>query len=153
MNELESHTGGRPENEVLDPGQPNANGHHPRYATADEILMNAPKDIVEKDVTDVFGGLTVRVRGLTAAQAAHVKQQSFQMQGRSAEVAWAMMERTQFELGVIEPKFTHEQVIMLHRTSGPSFNKIIQTLDDISGIGKETLREAQKEFQGRGEDD
>jgi hypothetical protein len=144
MNELERR---EPASEVLDPGQPNSNGQHPRYATVDEILMAAPKDIVERDVPDVFGGLTVRVRGLTASQAAHVKQQSFVMKGRSPEVAWAQMERIQFELGVIEPKFSAEQVLMLHRTAGPSFNKVIEVLDEISGIGKESLREAQKEFQ------
>jgi hypothetical protein len=118
-----------------------------RYATAEDLLANAPKDIKEVDVEDVFGGLTVKVRGLTAAQAAHVKQLSFNMQGRSADIVWGMMEITQFELGVIEPKLTHEQVLMLHRTSGPSFAKVIDTLDKLSGIGKEELRKAQSDFQ------
>ena len=123
------------------------NGHHPRYATAEELLLGAPKDIEERDVTDVFGGLTVRVRGLTASQSAHVKQQSLTLKQRGAEMAWAQMEITQFELGVIEPKLTHEQVLMLHRTSGPSFQKVIDVLDEISGIGKDELRKAQQEFQ------
>src|SRR5215471_3517424 len=121
----------------------NGDGIPRRYATAEELLTNAPKDIIEKDVEDVFGGLTVRVRGLTAAQAAHVKQQSFNMSGRGPDLAWAQMEITQFELGVIEPKLKREQVLMLHRTAGPSFTKVIQVLDEISGIGKEELRTAQ----------
>lgn len=124
-----------------------ANGHRPRYATVDEVLTNAPKDIIERDVTDVFGGLTVRVRSLTAAQSAHVKQKSINLGGRDPNVVWAEMERAQFELGVVEPKFDTQQVLMLHRMSGRSFNKIIQILDEISGIGKEQLREAQREFQ------
>lgn len=128
-----------------------ANGGAPRrYATAEDLLANAPKDITEQDVEDVFGGLTVRVRGLTAAQSAHVKEKSLSLGtrgGQQAGVAWAQMEITQFELGVIEPKMTHDQVLMLHRMSGPSFAKVIQVIDDISGIGKEELRKAQEEFQ------
>lgn len=131
------------------PTSPNGSGS--RYASADDILAAAPKDIKEQDVEDVFGGLIIRVRGLTAAQAAQVKQESFNMRGRTPEVGWAQMERLQFQLGVIEPQFTPEQVLMLHRISGPSFNKVIEVLDEISGIGKESLREAQKEFQDRGE--
>ncbi len=127
------------------------NGSGPKYASAEDILAAAPKDIKEQDVEDVFGGLTVRVRGLTASQAAQVKQESFNMRGRTPEVGWAQMERLQFQLGVIEPQFTQEQVLMLHRTAGPSFNKIIEVIDEISGIGKENLREAQKEFQERGQ--
>ena len=125
-----------------------ANGGSKKYATAEELITNAPKDIKEQDVEDVFGGLTVRVRGLTASQAAHVKQTSFNMKGRTAEVAWASMEIAQFELGVVDPHLTHEQVLMLHRTSGPSFARVIEVLDEISGIGKEELRKAQQDFQG-----
>lgn len=122
-----------------------------KYATAEDLLAGAPKDIEEDDVENVFGGLTIRVRGLTAAQAAHVKQLSFNMQGRSPDIVWSQMEIAQFELGVIEPALTHEQVLMLHRTSGPSFAKVIDVLDKLSGIGKEELRKAQTEFQERGE--
>lgn len=129
----------------------NGSGIPRRYATAEELLTNAPLDIVEEDIEDVFGGLTVRVRGLTASQSAHVKQVSLNMQGRSPDVVWANMEITQFELGVIEPSLSHEQVLMLHRTSGPSFAKVIGVLDRISGIGKEELRTAQKDFPERGE--
>lgn len=132
-------------------GEVNSNGHRPQYATVDQVLANAPKDIIERDVTDVFGGLTVRVRSLTAAQSAHVKQQSITMKGRNTELAWGQMEREQFELGVIEPKFTSQQVLMLHRTAGPSFNKITEVLDEISGINKETLREAQQSFPELGQ--
>lgn len=129
------------------------NGVARKYASAEELLENAPKDIIEEDVTDVFNGLTVRVRGLTAAQSAHVKQTAFSMRGpgQSPALSWSQMEITQFELGVIEPKLTHEQVLMLHRMSGRSFAKVIEKLDEISGTNKEQLREAQKEFQESGE--
>ncbi len=128
-------------------GYSSANGDSKKYASVDDLLANAPKDIIERDVPDVFGGLTVKVRGLTAAQSAHVRQMSFNMQGRRPEVAWALMEVTQFELGVVQPKLTHEQALMLHRTAGPSFTRVIEVLDEISGTNKEELRKAQKEFQ------
>lgn len=117
------------------------------YLTAEEALTNAPKDITAEDVEDVFGG-KVRIRSLTAAQQARVKQVSLDLSGRNPDVAWAEMERTQFQLGVIEPKFTAEQVLMLHRMSGPSFAKVIERIDEISGTNKEELRKAQQEFQG-----
>ena len=123
------------------------------YATPEALLAGAPLDIKEKDVTEVFGGLTVRIRGLTAAQAAHVKHQSFNMQGNSPDVAWGQMEIAQFELGVIKPKLSHQQVVMLHRMSGPSFSKVIEELDSLSGIGKDELRKAQGEFQEYRESD
>lgn len=117
------------------------------YLTPEEALTNAPNDIVEDDVEGVFGG-KVRIRSLTAAQQARVKQVSLNLSGRNPDVAWAEMERTQFQLGVIEPKFTAEQVLMLHRMSGPSFAKVIERIDEISGTNKEELRKAQQEFQG-----
>lgn len=130
----------------------NGAGIKVKYATAEEVLNNAPKDIIEADVEEVFGGLTLRIRGLTAAQSAHVKQLSFQVKGgRQPEFGWAQMEIAQFELGVIEPSFSKDQVLMLHRTSGPSFAKVIAKLDEISGIGKDELREAQREFQEPGQ--
>lgn len=123
------------------------NGEVVVYATPDQLLANAPKDIKEEDVHDVFGGLTVRVRALTAAQSAHVKQLSFTLQGRGPDLAWAQMEIAQFEIGVIQPKLTHQQVLMLHRTAGVSFTRVIEVIDRITGISKEELRSAQQEFQ------
>jgi hypothetical protein len=125
------------------------NGVARKYATAEELLEAAPKDIREQDVNDVFGGKCVKVRGLTAAQSAHVRQLSFTVRGgqRVPELAFAQMEIAQFELGVVEPKLSHDQVLMLHRTAGPSFTRVIEVLDELSGIGKEELRKAQKDFQ------
>lgn len=120
------------------------------YLTVSEAIDNAPADCIEEDVEGVFGG-KVRIRGLTAAQAARVKQESINLSGRNPDVVWSAMERTQFELGVIQPQFTADQVRTLHLTSGPSFAKVIARLDAISGMDKEELRNAQKEFPGPAE--
>lgn len=116
------------------------------YLTPELAIERAPADCEERDV-EVWGG-KVRVRGLTAAQAARVKQASIDLSGRNPDVVWAAMEMLQFELGVIQPKFTAEQVRTLHLTSGAGFAKVIGVIDEISGTNKEELRDAQREFQG-----
>jgi hypothetical protein len=120
------------------------------YVSAAEALERAPTDCVEQDVEGVFGG-KVRVRGLTAAQNARVKQESINLSGRKPDVVWAAMERLQFELGVIEPKFTADQVRTLHLTAGPSFAKVIAAIDALSGTSEEERRKAQEAFQGPNE--
>lgn len=120
------------------------------YLTADQAVENAPADLVEKDVEDVFGG-KVRIRSLSAHQAAAVKQASINLQGRNPDVVWAQMELKQFRYGVINPQFSEDQVRSLHIASGPSFAKVIAAIDALSGIDKEELRTAQQEFPERGE--
>jgi hypothetical protein len=122
------------------------------YLSAEAALSNAPLDLDEQDVEGVFGG-KVRIRALTAAQQAAVKQAGVSIGGSQQNVAvsFGAIERKQFELGVIAPAFTAEQVRTLHATSGPSFTRVIEALDKLSGMNKEALRDAQKAFQGPGE--
>lgn len=115
-----------------------------QYLTVDQAKENAPADLQEEDV-EVWGG-KVRVRSLTAAQSAAVKQASIDLKGRHPDVAWAEMERRQFLYGVIIPKHTKEQVKDLHVSSGVGFKKIVDKIDELSGIDKEELRKAQDEF-------
>jgi hypothetical protein len=124
----------------------NGNG----YITALEAIERAPKDCREEDVEDVFGG-KVRIRGLTAAMQSRVKQESIKLGGRSPDVVWAAMELVQFELGVIEPKFTTSQVQTLHATAGPSFAKVIAAIDALSGTSEEERKKAQAAFHGSDE--
>jgi hypothetical protein len=137
---------------TADEVQANGNGgtSSAGYLTVDQAIENAAADRVEADVTDVFGG-RVRIRSLSAAQQARVKQASMNLGGRNPTIAWAEMERLQFELGVIEPKFTAEQVKKLHIESGPSFARVIEEIDRVSGLNKEELRQAQEDFPGSGE--
>ena len=116
------------------------------YLSVDQALENAPADCEECDV-EAFGG-KVRVRALTAAQSARVRQVSVNMRGQAPEIMWAAMEMEQFRLGVIVPKFNADQVRTLHLQSGRSFAAVIAKLDEISGLNKEELRKAQQEFQG-----
>jgi hypothetical protein len=124
----------------------NGNG----YVTALEAIERAPADCKEEDVENVFGG-KVRIRGLTAAMQARVKQESIKLGGRSPDVVWAAMELVQFELGVIEPKFSTAQVRTLHTTAGPSFAKVISAIDALSGTSEEERKKAQAAFHGADE--
>lgn len=113
--------------------------------TAEEIL-NAPSDLVD-EILDVpeWGG-KIKIRSLTAAASAKVKQASIDLAGKSIDVVWAAMEKAQFELGVVEPKFSKEQVNVLHHKFGPSFKRVTDALDRISGTNKEELRQAHEAF-------
>lgn len=124
----------------------NGNG----YITAAEAIERAPADCKEEDVDGVFGG-KVRIRGLTAAQQARVKQESIKLGGRNPDVVWAAMELVQFELAVIQPKFTTSQVATLHATAGPSFAKVISAIDALSGTSEEERKKAQAAFRGSDE--
>lgn len=131
-----------------------ANGEKSRvpsgYLTVDKAKENAPKDLKEEDVEGVFGG-KVRVKSLTAAQSARVKQVSINMSGRNPDVIWAAMELLQFEYGVIIPKFDADDVRTLHLESGPSFAKVIAKIDELSGTDKEEMAKAQAAFPESGE--
>jgi hypothetical protein len=119
----------------------------PGYLSADAALANAPADLEEVDVDDVFGG-RVRIRALTAAQTAVVRQHTVDTRGKNPQITWADMERKQFQLGVIMPAFNADQVRTLHATSGRSFARVIAEIDRISALDKEALRDAQKDFPG-----
>jgi hypothetical protein len=115
------------------------------YLSAEAALENAPADLEEVDVDGVFGG-KVRIRALTAAQAAVVKQATVDTRGRTPTITWADMERKQFQLAVIQPAFSPEQVRTLHATSGRSFARVIAEIDRISAMDKEAMRDAQQQF-------
>lgn len=115
------------------------------YLSVAAALENAPADLEELDIDDVFGG-RVRIRALTAAQAAAVKQAGIVTGRGNVGVDFATLERTQFRLAVIQPPMTESDVRTLHATSGASFARVIAEIDRISGMDKEALRDAQKQF-------
>lgn len=115
--------------------------------TVEAILDKAPSDLMEKVIDVPEWGCSVRIRSLTAAQSARIRQQGIKLKSDETKVAWAEMEILQFMEGVVEPKFDHSQVRKLHLTSSAGFNRVIQELDDLSNIDKEELREIRDQFQ------
>jgi hypothetical protein len=119
------------------------------YLSVDEALERAPADIKEEDL-EVWGG-KIRVRGLTAAESARVKQVSIHMTGRAPEIVWAAMEMLQFEYGVVRPKFSADKVRSLHLSSGSGFKRVIDKIDELSGTTAEERKKAAEAFQRPGE--
>lgn len=125
-------------------------GHLPP-GSVEHILKKAPEDIVTEIIDIPEWECSVKLRSSTAAQSAAIKERGFAFRGEETEVAWAEMEITQFQQGVVEPHFTEDQVRELHLSSGRGFARVIENLDRISKIDKEALRKAREEFPKSGE--
>jgi hypothetical protein len=126
-----------------------------------EALLGAT-DIVERDVDlrpHIQG--SVRVRTLPAAYSNDAQSQALEVvtdprtQAQSARVNTAKLEELQVLHGLVEPKLdTIEEVRQLAQKIGPSWRLIVNTIDELSGIDKEAIDQANRAFQpgGREED-
>lgn len=115
--------------------------------TVQQILTAAPDDIVEEILDVPEWKCAVKIKSFTAAQAARIKQVGFNFVGEETDVAWAEMEKAQFQEGVVDPKFSDEEVLQLHITSGRGFSRVIKRLDELSNLDKEAVKKAQEEFR------
>lgn len=121
------------------------------YLTAEQIEANAAKDIIERDVEDVFGG-KVRIRTLTAAEATRVQQAGVKvLPGGGFRLSLPDAQIAKFELGVVQPKLEHNAVLRLYQQSGSSFARVLAAIDEISGTGDDEMLRAQAAFQGQDE--
>lgn len=123
-------------------------GHLP-IGSVEEILKKAPEDLKQETVDVPEWGCSVKIKSFTAAQSAAIRERGFGFQGEETKVAWAEMEITQFQMGVIEPRFTEDQVRELHLTSGVGYQRVIEAMDKLSRLDKEALRKAREEFPGQ----
>jgi hypothetical protein len=93
--------------------------------------------------------MSVRVRGLSAKYAADMQGQiKISTQGRQqvAEVDAAAMELVQFVHGVIEPQFTETEAKQVQERFGPAFKKVIEKIDELSEIDKDSIEKAKATF-------
>jgi hypothetical protein len=116
--------------------------------TVEEILERAPLDAIEKVVDVPEWGGQVTIRTLTAQAFANVKSASLRPNGRGVpQTDIAAMEQLQFYHGVVDPKFTMDQVKGLQITSSTGYKTIIDALDELQGgTEKEQLRKATDMF-------
>jgi hypothetical protein len=92
-----------------------------------ESWLSGPGDLKEADVEDVpVEGESVRVRGLPAAYSRDVIS------------------------GCVEPQFTVEEADAVAQRYGPAFEKVVSKVDELSGVDKEGIEEAQARFQSSG---
>ena len=112
-------------------------------------ILNAPSDLVEQTIEVPEWGGHIRIRSLTAAEQAKVRQASIELGADSPRVIFAEMEKRQFEYGVVEPKFTKEDVNVLFHKSSTSWRRVINALDALTGTRKD-LAEAEAAFPAGG---
>lgn len=114
-------------------------------------------DLREAVVEDVpVKGDTVRVRGLPATYSNQAQSEAMEMvSGRRGEqiarVNTARLEELQFLHGVVEPKFGPEDVKVISTLYGPAWRKVIEKIDELSGVDKEAIERAEARFQPGGE--
>jgi len=125
-------------------------GHLPP-GSVEHILEVAPKDLKEEVIDVPEWECSIKIKSFTASQSAAIRERGFGFKGEETTVAWAEMEITQFQMGVIEPKFTEDQVRTLHLSSGVGYQRVIEAMDKLSRLDKEALRKAREEFPVEGE--
>jgi hypothetical protein len=108
-------------------------------------------DLREQDVEDVpVKGQSVRVRALPAAYSNQASSEALVYETfrgeQRARIDTGKLEVLQFAHGVIEPSFTVAEAEQVAKTFGPAFKRVIEVIDEISGVDKEALEEAQVRF-------
>lgn len=123
------------------------------YSTK-QAWLDASGDLREADVEDVpVKGQKVRVRALPARYSAAVQSQlKIETQGREqvARVDVAEMEILQFAHGVINPQFSEQDARVIAEKFGPAFRKVIEKIDELSGIDKEAIEKTEQRFPAGG---
>ncbi len=116
--------------------------------------LEGPGDLREADVDDVpIVGESVRVRGLSARYSAEVQgQMKLVTEGREqiAKIDVQAMELLQFQYGCIDPEFNEDEARQIQTRFGPAFRKVVQKIDELSGIDKEAIEKAATRFPAGG---
>lgn len=119
-----------------------------------DAWLSGPADLREADVEDVpVSGQSVRVRALSARYSAEVQGQLKLVQdGRDqvAKIDVPSMELLQFVHGVIDPVFSHDEALLVQERFGPAFRKVIAKIDELSGIDKAAVEDAEARFPDSG---
>jgi hypothetical protein len=115
--------------------------------------LEGPGDLKEADVEDVpVAGESVRVRGLPAAYSNQASSEALELKTignqQIATVNTARLEVLQFAHGCIDPSFTVEEAQAVSERFGPAFKKVIAKIDELSGVDKAAVEEANARFQG-----
>jgi len=121
-----------------------------------ESWLAGPGDLEEADVENVPApGQTVRVRGLPAAYSNRATSKALELvTGRrgeqSATVNTERLEVIQFAAGCVDPTFTEAEAEIISQKFGPAFKAVIEKIDELSGVNKEAIEQADATFQAGG---
>lgn len=113
----------------------------PRIITLEELVAidDLPEETLE---IPEWGGLAVRIRGLTKGQEAEVRRDA-KSDGEFDSEAWelAMVLRC-----VIDPPLSPEHAALLRGKSAGAIDRVLKRVLALSGLGKEVAEAAKKEF-------
>lgn len=118
--------------------------------------LNGPGDLNTAEVEDVPApGKSILVRGLPAAYSNQAQSEALELKtdrhgDQMATINTARLEVLQFAHGVVEPKFTVGQAEEVAKSYGPAFKKVIAKIDELSGVDKEAIENAQATFPASG---
>ena len=117
--------------------------------------LEGPSDLQEAVVEDVpMKGESVVVRGLPAAFSNQAQSEAVELISRGreqiAKVNTAKLEAIQFAHGVVEPQFTVDEAQQVAERFGPAFRKVIAKIDELSGVDKAAIEEAEARFPSGG---
>jgi hypothetical protein len=118
-------------------------------------LLNA-SDLVEREVDLDTIGISVLVRSLPAAYSNQATSEALEVvTGRrgeqSARVNTAKLEQLQVLHGLVDPKMNSlDEVIAFSQRCGPAWRRIVDTIDEISGIDKAAIEKTNATFQSGG---
>ena len=118
-----------------------------------DAWLNGPGDLQTATVEDVpVKGSSVKVRGLPAAFSARASSEALKMitgpRGeQTATVDTAKMSILQFAHGCVEPSFSEAEALKVAEKFGPAFNKVVAKIDELSGVDKEAIEDANDRFQ------
>ena len=123
-----------------------------------EALL-AASDLVTRTVDLPSIGGSVKVRSLPAAYSNQATSEALEVvQGprgeQTARVNKSRLEILQVLHGLVDPKLdTFEEAERFAQQCGPAFMEIVRVLDEISGVNKEALEEAEVRFPAGGSDE
>lgn len=115
--------------------------------------LDGPSDLAEAVVEDVpVKGQSVKVRGLPAqfsneAQSKALKMVTGARGEQTAMVDVAAMAVIQFQHGCVEPEFSEAEARKIAEKYGPAFHKVVEKIDDLSGVDKEAIESESARFQ------
>lgn len=123
--------------------------------TKDKLLQ--ANDLEEREVDLPTIGGSVKIRALPAAYSSQASSEAMELTtGRrgeqTAKVNTARLEQLQVFHALIEPKLdSPEEAGQFLQHCGPAARKLIDEIDEISGVNKQALEEAQARFPAGGE--
>lgn len=121
-----------------------------------DALLSAT-DLRTKEVELPSIGGSVEVQGLSAAYSNQASSEALEMKTTArgdqiATVNTAKLEIIQAQHGLVDPKLSSfAEAEQFAKNCGPAFKKVIEVIDELSGLDKEALSEAQAKFPGGGE--